>query len=274
MAVKEDNYLLGSGDLFIGTVPNVATATEEEITASLVNVGAISGGATLTYTPTFYEIESANRGTIASFKTKEEVVFKSGILTWNLKNLEKLSAAYYSEDLATGVRRLGIGGAKNVPINYVRFVHTKPDGNTLTMNLFKAQAQSGFELTFDKEQETVIDAEFKAMAVIGKDDGNLVEIIDQGAVPEMPTPTIESISPSTLSVDDQPTTVTVNGTGFVPQSVALIDVYIGEDTPLNTTYVSETELKVEVNGLSASNNTIKVKNGNLESKEIVTLKLT
>lgn len=177
--MAEDNYILGSGDLLIGTVDNVATATDEEIEAALVNVGAISGGAVLTYTPTLYNVESANRGTIASFKTSEEVIFRTGILTWNLENLEKLSAGYYSEDIETRTRRLGLGGTKNIPINYVRFVHTKPNGNTLTMNLFKAQAQSGFELTFDKEQETVIDAEFKALAVIGKNDGNLVEIIDQ-----------------------------------------------------------------------------------------------
>jgi hypothetical protein len=177
MAVSEDTYLLGSGDLFLGVVD--PSATETEIDAALENVGAISGGAALTYTPTFYEVESANRGTIASMKTKEEVVFKSGLLTWDLKNIEKLSAAYFSEDTTVGTRRVGIGGMKNVPVNYLRFVHTKPDGKKLTVNVFKAQAQSGFELTFDKEQETVIDAEFKALAVIGKDDGNLVEIIEE-----------------------------------------------------------------------------------------------
>jgi len=42
--VKEDTILLGSGDLYLGQVdPN---ATETEIQAALVNVGAISGGAT------------------------------------------------------------------------------------------------------------------------------------------------------------------------------------------------------------------------------------
>lgn len=173
----EDTYLLGSGDLFIGSVPNIESATEEEISAALTNVGAISGGASLTYKPSFQEIVSANRGVIASFKTKEDVTFKSGILTWDLSNIEKLSASYFST--TTGERRLGIGGMKNIPVNYLRFVHTKPDGLTLTVNMFKAQAQSGFELTFDSEKETVIDAEFKALAVVGKTDGNLVEIIEQ-----------------------------------------------------------------------------------------------
>lgn len=175
--VKEDTILLGSGDLYLGKVdPN---ATETEIQAALVNVGAISGGATLTYKPSFHDIESANRGTIMSFLTKEEISFKSGILTWNLENLSKLSAASYSEDKTAGTRRIGLGGLKNVPVNYLRFVHTKPDGKKLTVNIFRAQAQSGFEITFDSEKETVIDAEFKALACIGKTDGNLVEIVEE-----------------------------------------------------------------------------------------------
>lgn len=174
--VQENTILLGSGDLYLGQVdPN---ATETEISAALVNVGAISGGSQLIYKPTFKDIESANRGTIMSFLTKEEVTFKSGLLTWNLENLSKLSASHYSEDTTAGTRRIGIGGLKNVPVNYLRFVHTKPDGKTLTVNIFRAQSQSGFEITFDSEKEVVLDAEFKALAVIGKTDGNLVEIIE------------------------------------------------------------------------------------------------
>lgn len=182
MSNTNAEYLLGSGDLFLGTVPNVETATESEIAEVLTNIGAISGGAVLTYTPSFTEVNSSNRGLLAMFKTSEEVIFKSGLLTWDLKNIDRLSAAYYSENPAEGTRRIGIGGLKNVPFNYVRFVHVKPDGKKLTVNLFKAQAQSGFELTFDQENPTVIDAEFKALAT-GKADGNLVEIIEEVGVP-------------------------------------------------------------------------------------------
>lgn len=169
--------LLGSGKLFLGTVANVDTATETEITAALEEVGAISGGAVLEYKPSFQEIQSANYGIISSFKTKEEVTFKSGILTWNLKNLDKLSAAYYSETVTE--RRIGLGGTKNVPVNYLRFVHTKADGKTLTVNMFKAQNQEGFSITMDNEKETVIDATFKALASTSKTTGTLVEIIEK-----------------------------------------------------------------------------------------------
>ena len=77
--VKEDTILLGSGDLFLGQVD--LKATEQEIQAALVNVGAISGGATLVYKTKFQDVKSANRGTLMSFLTDEEVTFKSGILS-------------------------------------------------------------------------------------------------------------------------------------------------------------------------------------------------
>ncbi|WML44089.1 hypothetical protein [Neobacillus sp. PS3-40] len=256
MTVAEDNYLLGSGDLYIGVVS--PTATEEEITAAIKNVGAISGGAVLSYKPSFYEIKAANRGTIASMKTDEEVTFKSGVLTWNLENIEKLSAAYYSEDTTNGTRRVGVGGMKNVPVNYLRFVHTKPDGLTLTVNVFKAQAQSGFELTFDKEKETVIDAEFKALAVTNKNDGNLVEIIEQVGV--QPIPTVLAISPTTMTVASLPAMVKVTGTNFNPDSIVFAEQFDGAHD-LKTFYDSPTTLYAEVKGLSASSYSINVKNG-------------
>ncbi|MEC1725851.1 hypothetical protein P9E34_14125 [Schinkia azotoformans] len=177
--MSEQEILLGSGKLSLGVVANVATATETEIAAALTEVGAISGGATLTYTPTFKEIKSANYGTLASFLTDEQVTFTSGILNWNLKNLENFSAGAYSEDETAGTRRIGIGGLRNVPINYLRFEHTKPSGKKLTVNIFKAQSQNGFELAFDSENETIIDAQFKALAVPGKTDGTLVEIVEE-----------------------------------------------------------------------------------------------
>jgi hypothetical protein len=254
--VEESNVILGSGDLYLGVVDS--SATEDQITAALVNVGAISGGSVLTYKPKFHDVVSANRGTFASFKTDEEVTFKSGILTWNLSNIEKLSAAYYSEDNTKGIRRVGIGGMKNVPINYLRFVHTKPDGNTITMNMFKAQSQGGFNITFDSEKETVIDVEFKALAVTNKTDGNLVEIIEEVGV--TPVPKVTSITPTTMTVASMPAMIRVVGTGFEPDSVVFAEQFDGEHD-LKTYYDSPTVLIAEVKGITAASYSIKVKTG-------------
>jgi len=178
MATETNTILLGSGDLFLGVVePN---ATEAEIEAALVKIGEISGGATLTYKPTFKEVRGgAQNNILANFKTSEEVIFKTGLCTFYLQNISRLNAASYIEDTTAGKRRIGIGGLRDVPINFLRFVHYKPSGKRLIVNIFKAQNQKGFELNFDAEKETVLDMEFIAMAVPNKTDGNLVEIIEE-----------------------------------------------------------------------------------------------
>jgi hypothetical protein len=261
--VKEDNILLGSGDLFLGQVTQ-ENPTEQQITDSLVKVGLISGGAALNYTPTFHDVIAGNRkGVIASFLTQEQVTFTSGVLTWDLKNLSKLSAASFTDDEAGGKRRIGIGGLSNVPVNYLRFVHTKPDGKKLTVNIFKAQAQNGFEFAFNSEQETVLDIEFKALTALDKTDGNLVEIIEEvGAVV---APKVTLVSPSTFAVGDQPLVMTVTGTGFTPETVAYKDALVGEKVAYKTFYDSPTQLTVIISGLTAGTSAIGARNGTVDA---------
>lgn len=173
---ESDPIILGSGELYLGKVLNPETATEEEITAALKNVGAIESGATLQYNPTIKTIKSANRGTIASFVSEEEVKFNCGIMTFILENLATLAPATVTDDKVTGKRTIKIGGKGTLPINYLRFIHTKKDGTgTLTVNIFKAQATNGFQFTFDNENPLVTNYEFTALS---DNDGNLVEIIE------------------------------------------------------------------------------------------------
>jgi hypothetical protein len=261
--VKEDNIILGSGDLYLGQVTQ-ANPTEQQITDSLVKVGLITGGASLNYTPTFHDVMAANRkGVIASFLTQEQVTFTSGVLTWDLKNLSRLSAASFTDDELNGKRRVGIGGLSNVPVNYLRFVHTKPDGKKLTVNIFKAQAQNGFEFAFNSEQETVLDIEFKALTALDKTDGNLVEIIEEvGAVV---APKVTSISPTTFAVGAQPQVIVVTGTGFTPDSVVIKDLYTGVEPQYKTFYDSPTQLTAIVEGLPTGAQSIGVRTGTVDS---------
>lgn len=172
--------ILGSGELFLGYVADVATATESDIEAAITKVGEIQGGATLYYEPKFKEVRGGKlNGVLANFKTQEEVRFSSGLLTWDMQNLSNIFPAVFSEDTTLGTKRVGIGGISDTPVNYLRFIHQKPDGKKITMNVYKAQNQNGFEFSLDPENETVIDLEFKALAVSGKEDGNLVEIVEE-----------------------------------------------------------------------------------------------
>lgn len=155
MAENKIDVVLGSGRLYIaelmadGTIP--ATLFDENN-----NVGHIQGGAVLTYTPTIYDVECDEGKILKSFITKEEAILKSGILTWNLETIAKLAVggAY-----SNGV--LIIGGQKSIKQYALGFKH---DGDTKTIKISMAgRSNKGFEIAFNKEKESIIDAEFKAV---------------------------------------------------------------------------------------------------------------
>ena len=161
MSTEGEKIVLGSGKLytmeFTGQIPesNVIEAKENLL-------GIIQGGATLEYKPSFYSAKDDIGLVEKEILTDEEVIFKSGIMTWNGKTLEKLcSTARVTE--AAGKRTVKIGGIGNYNGKdyIIRFVHEdKQDGDIRTTIVGKNQA--GFSLAFAKDKETVIDAEFKA----------------------------------------------------------------------------------------------------------------
>lgn len=77
--MDKEKVLLGSGHLFLTEV-----TTDGEIPENLFNdsnnVGSISGGAEMTYTPTIYNVENDDNEILESFITKEEAVLKTGVL--------------------------------------------------------------------------------------------------------------------------------------------------------------------------------------------------
>lgn len=176
MAVDKDSVVLGSGKLY-GVEYDPATGVPEdavfEVDAN--TFGRISGGASLEYKPTEYAVEDDDGQVVTRFITKEEVTFKSGILTWALENLARLSPAVVTDDTVKHIRTLKLGGSKSLKAWAVRFVHTKDDGNKVRVTLV-GTAGSGFSLKFDKEKETVTDAEFKALS---QNNGLLVEIAEE-----------------------------------------------------------------------------------------------
>lgn len=169
---EKDEVILGSGKLYLleytGTIPDDTTFEVEGN-----NVGKIKGGASLEYKPTEYEVVDDEGNIVKRFITKEEVTFKSGILTWLLENLEKLSPGTLTK--TADEKTLKIGGAKALTNYALRFTHTKDDGKKLRITIV-ATAGNGFVLTFAGDKETVIDAEFKA---ISQEDGTLVEIREE-----------------------------------------------------------------------------------------------
>ena len=158
-----DKIVLGSGKLYVdeftGELPEDAAI---EVEAKLL--GYIQGGATLNYTPTFYEAKDDLGIVSKKIITEEEAVLKSGVMTWNGTTLKKLTpTARVTEDKATKTRTVKIGGlGNNDGKKYVlHFVHEdKTDGDVRITIVGSNEA--GLELTFAKDKETVINAEFKA----------------------------------------------------------------------------------------------------------------
>lgn len=174
---------LGSGKLYIveftGTIPS-----NEEIEKEENLIGYIQGGAELEYKPEFYTAEDDLGKVKKTIITKEEAKMKSGVMTWNGETLKKLSATGRVTE-KDGIRTVKIGGIDNNDNkNYViHFVHEDAvDGDVRVTIVGKNTA--GYTLSFAKDKETVIDAEFEA--VPSDDEGTLIvyqEEIDVVAAP-------------------------------------------------------------------------------------------
>ena len=158
---ETERIVLGSGKVyyqeFTGTLPD-----NESIETDSNLLGLIQGGASLEYKPEFYTAEDDLGLVSKTIITKEEVTFKSGIMTWNGTTLAALSATSRVTETDT-TRTIKIGGrSKDNGKSYViHFLHEdNVDGNIRVTLVGKNEA--GFTLAFAKDKETIIDAEFKA----------------------------------------------------------------------------------------------------------------
>lgn len=172
MAASE-RIVLGSGELycmeFTGTLP------EDSVIETAENqLGHISGGASVEYKPTFYSCKDDLGKVQKSILTDEEATLKSGVMTWIATTLQKLcTTGRVTEDTAKKTRTLKIGGISNQDgKSYIlHFVHEDAEGDIRLTIVGRNEA--GFTLTFAKDKETVIDAEFKAQPKIDKE-GTLI----------------------------------------------------------------------------------------------------
>lgn len=169
-----ERIVLGSGKLYIDEFTNtIPEDSAIEVDDKLL--GYIQGGATLSYSPTFYEAKDDLGIVSKKIITEEEAVLKSGIMTWNGETLKKLTpTARVTEDASQKTRTVKIGGVgNNDGKKYVlRFVHTDEVDGDIRVTIVGSN-EAGFELSFAKDKETVINAEFKAQP--HDKDGTLIE---------------------------------------------------------------------------------------------------
>lgn len=172
-----EEYTLGSGDIFIKEYTAGTSVTAEDVISTGERLGEVKGGASLEYTVETKEDSSDLGRTKIFIISKEDVVLKSGVMTWNGKTLEKLcqTAQVSSVNEVTKKRTIKIGGlAHAANKSYAIAFSYKGDGKKGLTVLIVGKNSAGFTVTFGTDNATVIDAEFKAQAL--DNDGTLVVI--------------------------------------------------------------------------------------------------
>ena len=171
-----EEYTLGSGDLFIKEYTAGSSVTAEDVITTGERLGEIKGGASLEYTTETKEDSSDLGRTKIVIISKEDVVLKSGVMTWNGKTLEKLcQTAVVTENKEAKKRTIKIGGlAHAANKSYAVAFQYKGDGKKGLTVLIVGKNTAGFTVSFSSDNATVIDAEFKAQAL--DNDGTLVVI--------------------------------------------------------------------------------------------------
>ena len=170
---------LGSGKLFCIEFTGGEIPSNDVLEVEANRLAWIQGGAGLEYTSEWHDAED-DLGMVSKRKiTTENVNLTSGIMTWNGEVLAKLcNTARVTE--ANGVRTVKIGGQDNGKQYLFRFLHEDVQDGDVRVTLV-GQNTSGFTLTFQKDQETVIDATFSASKGRIDDEGTIVIIEEETA---------------------------------------------------------------------------------------------
>lgn len=164
MAVKNDEILLGAGELYMYEFNGGAIPEHVEIEKDENNVGHTSGGASIDYKPEKYDVKNSFGKTVKSFITKEDITFKTGLLTWDMNKIALLSTAKVTVDEVKKNRKLTFGGGGALKNVLVRFVHTKDNGKKIRFTMI-GQGGNGFAMEFG-EKEVVVDSEISAIEYI------------------------------------------------------------------------------------------------------------
>lgn len=177
--LKPKRIVLGSGDVYYkeftdgSEIPEVDTLCIEDN-----KLCCIKGGGSITYTPEYYEVTDDGGCHKKSGMTSEEATMQLGVCVFNANTLEVLcETGRVTEDTEKKRRTLKIGGIKNATGKkyVICFHHTdKADGDIWV--LIVGKCESGFEISFNPDSETVIDAEFRAFPQ--DTEGTLVQYIE------------------------------------------------------------------------------------------------
>lgn len=171
----KDEIILGAGEVFVYEFTGSEIPEDSVVETEEHNVGHCSGGFTIDYKPTSYEVLNQYEKIVKKFITKEEISAKTGVISWALEKLSLLSTAEYTVDKEKKTRKLLFTGkGKSIKTVLLRFVHTKENGKKIRFTMI-GQGGSGFALEFSTK-ELVVDTEITA---INKIDGFLASFEEE-----------------------------------------------------------------------------------------------
>ena len=167
---------LGSGEVYVykytGTIP-----ADSVIEVEANRLGHVTGGASVTYTPTYYTAKDDLNKARKTILTDEEAKLGMGLITWNANTLKKFCAnGTVTETEGTsgtpGKRTLRIGGIANQNLEYyvIRFVNHDPVDGDIRITIVGSN-QAGITMTWAKDKETALNPEYVAEPM---EDGTLI----------------------------------------------------------------------------------------------------
>lgn len=173
---KTDEVIFGAGELYLEEFTGNVIPAHEAIEIAANHIADCDGGFSVEYKPERTEVRNQHGKVIRAYVTSEEMVIKTGILTWLLKNIEILSTATLTEDQTKKIRKLTFGSGGQLKNVLIRFVHTKKDNGKKLRFTMIGYAGNGFSLDFSGSGATTIDAEFSSIEAVK---GFLAEIEEE-----------------------------------------------------------------------------------------------
>lgn len=180
MASELKKYTLGSGHVHLEVFTGALPENWNEFFKSTDNlIGRIKGGCELEYsTEKFSDSDDLGYVKIDDI-TEENVTMRTGVMTWNAENLEKLCSTARVTNNSDGTITIKIGGLANQ--NDARYVIGFEHKNKDIRVVIVGKNTEGFSLTFAQDSVTVIDAVFTAEAQ--DNEGTLIMMNDMRYAP-------------------------------------------------------------------------------------------
>lgn len=193
-----NEIILGGGSVYIMPIASmIALPSDEEIELPTYNVGWCEAGFKVNYKPKTTEVYNQFEQLVKTFVTREELSVKTGILTWNLKNLTFLSNATMIPATQSNLNNIVVfTGSGELETVLLRFVYTKENGKKIRFTMV-GQGGSGFSMDFG-DKATSVNAEIKGIQYFNNFLGEFREELSQDEFRAL-YPTHNLVPPSVIT---------------------------------------------------------------------------